>query len=58
MGFDTTIAMFERAKTVHDLNRAATVIGIVPPPETKTLTMGTGRQAQNRKEFHVRDTEH
>jgi hypothetical protein len=27
-GFETTIAVFERAKTVHELDRAATVIGV------------------------------
>jgi hypothetical protein len=28
VGFETTILVFERAKTVHALDRAATVIGI------------------------------
>jgi hypothetical protein len=28
MGFEPTIAMFERAKTVHILDRAATVLGL------------------------------
>jgi hypothetical protein len=28
VGFETTILMFERAKTVHALDRAATMIGI------------------------------
>jgi hypothetical protein len=28
MGFEPTIPVFERAKTVHALDRAATVIGI------------------------------
>jgi hypothetical protein len=28
MGFESTITAFERAKTVHALDRAATVIGI------------------------------
>jgi hypothetical protein len=28
VGFETTIPVFERAKTVHALDRAATVIGI------------------------------
>jgi hypothetical protein len=27
VGFEPTIPLFERAKTVHDLDRAATVIG-------------------------------
>jgi hypothetical protein len=27
MGFEPTIPVFERAKTVHDLDRAAAVIG-------------------------------
>jgi hypothetical protein len=27
VGFETTIAVFERAKTFHALNRAATVLG-------------------------------
>jgi hypothetical protein len=27
MGFEPTIPVFERAKTVHDLDRVATVIG-------------------------------
>jgi hypothetical protein len=27
VGFELTIPVFERAKTVHTLNRAATVIG-------------------------------
>jgi hypothetical protein len=29
VGFEPTIPAFERAKTVHDLDRAATVIGIL-----------------------------
>jgi hypothetical protein len=29
MGFEPTIPVFERAKTVHDLDRTATVIGII-----------------------------
>jgi hypothetical protein len=29
VGFEHTIPMFERAKTVHALDRAATVIGIL-----------------------------
>jgi hypothetical protein len=29
VGFETTIPVFERAKTVHALDRAATVIGTV-----------------------------
>jgi hypothetical protein len=28
VGFETTISAFERAKTVHALDRAATVIGV------------------------------
>jgi hypothetical protein len=28
VGFETTIPVFERAKTVHALDRAATVIGM------------------------------
>jgi hypothetical protein len=28
VGFESTVPAFERAKTVHALNRAATVIGI------------------------------
>jgi hypothetical protein len=30
--FEPTIPVFERAKTVYALDRAATVIGIPPPP--------------------------
>jgi hypothetical protein len=35
MGFELTIPVFERAKTVHVLDRSATVIGIYPyiPPK-------------------------
>jgi hypothetical protein len=29
VGFESTIAAFERAKTVHALDRAATVVGIL-----------------------------
>jgi hypothetical protein len=29
MGFEPSIPAFERAKTVHDLDRAATMIGLV-----------------------------
>jgi hypothetical protein len=29
VGFEPTIPVYERAKTVHDLDRAATVIGFI-----------------------------
>jgi hypothetical protein len=31
VGFKTTVPVFERAKAVHDLDRAATAIGIFMP---------------------------
>jgi hypothetical protein len=33
VGFEHTTPVFERAKTVHALDRAATVIGLVPARE-------------------------
>jgi hypothetical protein len=35
VGFETTIPAFERAKTVYDLDRAATVIGCISITEGK-----------------------
>jgi hypothetical protein len=35
MGFEPTIPMFEREKTVHALDRAATLIGFHPPHSLK-----------------------
>jgi hypothetical protein len=39
VGFGPTIPVFERAKTVHALYRAATVIGTHPPTYAKYSTV-------------------
>jgi hypothetical protein len=39
MGFEPTIPAFERAKTVHALDRAATVIGILQMPFILLVTL-------------------
>jgi hypothetical protein len=43
VGFETTMPMFERAKAVHALDRAATVIGGLPPTDLafKTISLRT-----------------
>jgi hypothetical protein len=38
VGFEPTIPVFERAKTVHALDRAVTVIGAVYKRRSKMLT--------------------
>jgi hypothetical protein len=38
VGFESMITVFEQAKTVHALDRAAIVIGC--PTDTPTLSMG------------------
>jgi hypothetical protein len=46
VGFEPTIPVFERAKTVHALDRAATVIGVLQPRmvnPTQTLVMDLER---------------
>jgi hypothetical protein len=39
IGFELTNPAFERAKTVHALDRSATVIGIKPTSAKKLMTM-------------------
>jgi hypothetical protein len=39
MGFEATIPASERAKTIHALDSAATVIGILPCRELRTVTI-------------------
>jgi hypothetical protein len=39
VGFEPTIPVFERAKTVHALDRAVTVIGLYIPQCTKYICL-------------------
>jgi hypothetical protein len=48
VGFEPTIPVFERAKTVHALDRAATVIG------SAETTIAYYRTTLNSYEFHVK----
>jgi hypothetical protein len=41
VGFEPTIPVFERAKTVHALDRAATVIGALVSPFIKSIDLST-----------------
>jgi hypothetical protein len=42
VGFETTVLVFERAKMVHALDRAATVIGLMVDQEVKTFLFLSG----------------
>jgi hypothetical protein len=48
VGFDRTIQVFERAKTVHALHRGATVIGFVFRSPRRNITSG----ARNHSTLH------
>jgi hypothetical protein len=50
VGFELTAPMFERAKTVHPLDRAATVIGDDTTLKTTNITFHRRENFKSRKE--------
>jgi hypothetical protein len=57
VGFEPTIAVFERAKTVHALVRAATAIGAVTYTKTQT-DAASGRSEGSRNKYMKRERKH
>jgi hypothetical protein len=52
MGFEPAIRAFEQAKTVHTLNRAATVIGTVTKIRTLNSRYTLDRSLAGKRDTH------